>query len=78
MNLAKHGITGLAVSVLALAMGLGAAGNASAGAGTTFCGYQAVGGTQQWVRSYVGRRQCPASDVNNGVQGILVSSEYIA
>jgi len=68
----------VAAVVAALVMTFGVAGSASAGAGTTFCGYQEVGGAQQWERRYVGRRQCPASDVNNGVDGNLVYSEYIA
>jgi hypothetical protein len=67
-----------AAVVAGLVMTFGIAGNASAGAGTTFCGYQETGGTQQWERRYVGNRQCPASDVNNGVEGNLVYSEYIA
>lgn len=66
------------VVVSALVMSFGVAGNASAGAGTTFCGYQEVGGTQTWERRYVGNRQCPGSDVRNGVEGVLVYSEYIA
>lgn len=68
----------VATVVAGLVMTFGVAGSASAGAGTTFCGYQDAGGTQQWERRYVGRRQCPVSDVNNGVEGHLVYSEYIA
>ena len=66
------------VVVSALVMSFGVAGDAHAGAGTTFCGYQETGGTQVWERRYVGKRQCPASDVQNGVEGVLVYSEYIA
>ncbi len=66
------------VVVSALVMTFGVAGEARAGAGTTFCGYQEVGGTQIWERRYVGNKQCPASDVKDGVEGTLVYSEYIA
>lgn len=67
-------VSAFAAAVLAT----GSAGSASAGGGTTFCGYQETGGTAQWERRYVGNRQCPATDVYNGVQGGLVYSEYIA
>lgn len=66
------------VVVSALVMTFGVAGSASAGAGTTFCGYQENGGAQTWERTYVGNRQCPGSDVRNGVEGSLVYREYIA
>ena len=68
-------VIGTSVAVVAA---LGMAGSVSAGGGSTFCGYQAVDGSEQWVRQYVGRRQCPATDVSGGVQGTLVYSEYIA
>lgn len=70
---------GLIVGVLATAavMTFGVAGTASAGAGTTFCGYQSADGAQ-WTKSLVGNRQCPATDVRNGVEGSLVWQEYIA
>ncbi len=67
-----------AAVVAGLVMTFGVAGNASAGAGTTFCGYQENGGSQTWERRYVGNRQCPGSDANNGVEGSLVYREYIA
>jgi len=73
-----HLCLSLAAVVSAAVITFGAAGNAYAGAGTTFCGYQEVGGAQVWERRYVGNRQCPASDVNNGVEGELVYREYIA
>lgn len=71
---------GLVVGVFATAMAMtfGVAGTASAGAGTTFCGYQEAGGTATWTKSYVGNRQCPATDIKNGVEGNLVWEDYIA
>lgn len=68
----------VATVVAGLVMTFGVAGSASAGAGTTFCGYQETGGAQQWERRYVGNRQCPANDVYNGAEGHLIYSEYIA
>lgn len=76
MKARMHRIVTSTIATLLLAAG--SAGSASAGGGTTFCGYQETGGSAQWERRYVGNRQCPATDVYNGVQGGLVYSEYIA
>jgi hypothetical protein len=74
-NIRKVFLPTLAVAALAL----GIAGQASAAAMFLICGYQADDGTL-WETRYVypATRDCPATSVKNGKEGVLVYEEVLA
>ena len=74
-NIRKFIVPALALGALAI----GFAGQASAAATFLVCGYQAEDGTL-WETRYVypATRDCPATSVRNGEEGVLVYEEVLA